>query len=167
MGTMTATEVSSPESILLRSLTLLVARWSSPNLQRSVADTAGVNVDAADVSPLYVLGFRGPMRPGDLAEALHLSRPTISKQLARLDRAGMIVRDSDPADGRAAIVRLSPQGLQAHDRLVAEGIRMMRRALRDQPRAEAALFATQLAEFIAELSTTDSAGEPAADQPHP
>ncbi|WP_336644332.1 MarR family winged helix-turn-helix transcriptional regulator [Microbacterium sp. USHLN186] len=151
----------SPEITLLQSLTLLVARWSSPALQRSVAQTAGVEVDAADVSTLYVLGMRGPMRAGDLAKDVHASRPTVSKQLARLERAGMIRREVDPLDGRVSIVRLSAQGVAAHQRLLAQGIRMMRRALRDRPRADATAFAAEVADLIQRLGVTDSPGDPA------
>lgn len=157
--------VASPETVLLQALTLLVARWSSPNVQRSVAQSAGVTVDAADVSALYTLGLHGPLRAGDLAEAMHISRPTVSKQLTRLERAGMISRESDPHDGRASIVGLSAEGAAAHRRLLAQGIRMMRHALRDRSRTDAAALADEVADLVARLGVTDSPGDSAGDPP--
>ncbi|PKI89755.1 MarR family transcriptional regulator [Actinomycetales bacterium SN12] len=159
------TGVPSPENELLQALTLLVARWSSPNVQRSVAQSAGVTVDAGDVSALYILGLHGPLRAGDLADAMHISRPTVSKQLARLERAGMITRESDPNDGRATIVALSAEGASAHRRLLAQGIRMMRHALRDVSRADATALAAQVADLVARLGVTDSPGDSAGDLP--
>ncbi|MBD8012194.1 MarR family transcriptional regulator [Microbacterium sp. Re1] len=160
-------DAPSPESVLVQALTLLVARWSSPNVQRAVAQSAGVTVDAADVSALYVLGLHGPLRAGDLAEAMHISRPTVSKQLSRLERAGMIRRESDPVDGRATIVGLSAEGAAAHRRLLAQGIRMMRHALRDTSRDDAAALAAQVAELVARLGVTDFPGDSAGDTPRP
>ncbi|MEV7632300.1 MarR family transcriptional regulator [Microbacterium sp. NPDC089318] len=156
---------SSAERTLLQALTLLVARWSSPNVQRSVAQSAGVAVDAADVSTLYVLGMHGPLRAGDLAERMHISRPTASKQLARLERAGMIDRRSDPDDGRATVVSLSAEGAAAHRRLLDQGIRMMRRALREHSPAEATAFAAQVADLVARLGVTDAPGDQAGNPP--
>lgn len=158
-------DAPSPESVLLQALTLLVARWSSPNVQRSVAHSAGVTVDAADVSALYILGLHGPLRAGDLAEAMHISRPTVSKQLNRLERAGMISRESDPHDGRATLVGLSDEGSAAHARLLEQGIRMMRHALRDRTRADASALACEVADLVARLGITDSPGDPAGDPP--
>lgn len=160
---MTTAPESAPELVLLRSLTHLMARWSSSATQASVAQAADVALDTADIPPVYMLGLGGPMRAAELATSLHVSRPTMSKQLARLESAGLIVREPDPADGRAAIVRLSPAGATAHERLVAEGHRMIRRALRGWSPATASDFAAQLQVFTDALGADDSANEPAAD----
>ncbi|MFS2279744.1 MarR family transcriptional regulator [Microbacterium sp. OR21] len=160
-----ATKAPSAESTLLQALTLLVARWSSPSVQRSVAQSAGVAVDAADVSTLYVLGMHGPLRAGDLAERMHISRPTASKQLARLERAGLIDRESDPDDGRASIVSLSAEGDAAHRRLLEQGIRMMRHALRDYAPGDATAFASQVADLVARLGITDASGDQTGNPP--
>jgi len=160
---MTTAPEPAPERMLLRSLTHLMARWSSSATQASVAEAAGVAVDSADIPPLYMLGLGGPMRAAELATSLHVSRPTMSKQLARLQGAGLITREADPADGRAVIVRLSTAGAEANERLVAEGHRMIQRALRDWSAEDASAFAAQLHLFTAALGGKDSAGEPAAE----
>jgi DNA-binding MarR family transcriptional regulator len=152
-----------PELTLLRSLTHLMARWSSSGTQASVAQSAGVALDAADIPPLYMLGLTGSARAGDLASALHVIRPTMSKQITRLERAGLIVRTPDPADGRVTIIALSAQGQDAHERLVAQGHRMVHEAVKDWPAEERTVFADQLSRFTASLGVQVSAGEPAAD----
>jgi len=157
---------TSPEGTLLHALTLLVAQWSSPQVQRSVAQRAGVGVDAPDISTLYVLGTHGPLRAGDLARAMRTSRPTISKQLARLERAGLLVREADPRDGRATVVGLSTEGAAAHRRLRRQGIAMMRHALRDRTRTDAAAFAADMADLLARLSDPGDAPGHTSDPGH-
>lgn len=160
---MTAESQPATELLLLRSLTHLMARWSSAGTQASVAQAAGVALDTADIPPLYMLGLAGPTRAGDLASALHVSRPTMSKQIARLERAGLIARTPDPADGRVTIVALSARGLDAHGRLVEQGHRMVRDAIKDWPAEERTVFAEQLSRFAAGLGVKESADESVAD----
>lgn len=45
-----------------------------------------------------------------LARELYVSFPNITVMLARLEEAGLIVREPSPDDGRAKLVRLTPQG---------------------------------------------------------
>ena len=88
--------------------------------------------------------------------------------MTRLERAGMIRRESDPLDGRATIVGLSDEGTAAHRRLLAQGIRMMRHALGDRSRADATALAVQVADLVARLgidSAGDSAGDPQRSHP--
>jgi len=153
--------MSSPEQILLASLTHLMARWSSAGTQAAVAADAGVQVDPVDLPPLYMLGLEGPSRASDLAAALRISRPTATKQLNRLAAAGYIERVPDPADRRASIVQLSAQGRDVHARLVDQGIVMVSGALTGWSPAESAAFATQLARFVSALGASPSEREPA------
>lgn len=160
---MTTAPELSPELLLLRSLTHLMARWSAGSTQESVAASAGVSLETTDIRPLYMLGLAGPTRAADLASVLHLSRPTMSKQIARLERAGLITRTPDPDDGRAAIIALSAEGAHTHSLLVREGRRMIEAALSDWSAAEQAAFAQQLSRFTAGLGVKDSTDEPAVD----
>jgi DNA-binding MarR family transcriptional regulator len=142
---------------LLTALTRLTTHWSSAGTQYAVAAAAGVDVDPIDIPPLYVLGLEGPARAGDLAIALRLTRPTMSKQLSRLERAGLIVRAPDPTDARASIIRLSATGHDVHERLVAQGLSMVTDALSGWERAEAALFVPQLTRFVEALTDIPTA----------
>lgn len=154
---------------LLAALTRLMANWSSTGTQAGVAAEAGVAIDPIDIAPLYMLGLHGPSRAGDLAAALHVSRPTMSKQLTRLERAGFIDRRADPDDRRAAVVHLSPAGEIAHQRLIARGVSMMHDALSGWDDAEADRFAGQLDRFVEALDAhTSSEREPAPglERPH-
>lgn len=126
--------------------------WSSSSIQASFASAAGLTIDPIDIPPLYVLGMSGPMRASDLASALHVTRPTMSKQLSRLTNAALIERVEDPSDRRASAIRLSPTGAAAYERLAARGVEALQRTTAQWRPAATAQFAAQLARFVADLS---------------
>lgn len=159
--------MSRPEEILLASLTHLMARWSSAGTQAAVAADAGAQVDPTDLPPIYMLGLEGPLRAGDLASALRISRPTASKQLNRLASAGFIERTPDPDDRRASIIRLSARGAAVHARLVDQGLVMVSDALAGWSADERSALAAQLARFVRALNPTDSGREPASGPARP
>lgn len=51
-----------------------------------------------------------PLRPSALADLLYLDLSTVSRQLAGLEAAGWMVRERDPEDKRAFLVRLTDDG---------------------------------------------------------
>ncbi len=139
------------EEAVLSALTRLTVLWNSPEIQTRVAREAGLALDSADIAPLYLLGMLGPSRPSEIAAELHLTRPTMSKQLGRLTAAGLVTRMTDPNDGRAAQVTLSPVGARAYRALVLRGIVMMREAFSSWTREDALSFATSLTRFVTQL----------------
>lgn len=93
-----------------RELTRLVRR-----AQRVHLHTEGP-VQPLERSAYTILGFlhdEGPMRNAALAALLHLDASTVSRQVAALQRAGLIAREVDPDDGRACRLRLTPGGQRA------------------------------------------------------
>ena len=69
----------------------------------------------ADIVTLGVLETRGSLRPSRIAASLAVDPSVVSRQLAGLDRLGLIARGTDPDDGRAELITITPQG---RDRLV-------------------------------------------------
>jgi DNA-binding MarR family transcriptional regulator len=49
----------------------------------------------------------------DLAQALHVSDPTITTSMKSLARQGYVTRTQDPADRRRMLPTLTPQGVEA------------------------------------------------------
>ncbi|MCP2259835.1 DNA-binding transcriptional regulator, MarR family [Streptoalloteichus tenebrarius] len=70
------------------------------------------------------------VRAGDLVELTGLNKSTISRQVADLQRAGLIVRELDPADSRVLLLRPSALGRE----LLAEADIEMRREVRRRTR---------------------------------
>ncbi len=60
----------------------------------------------------------------DIAQALHVDLSVASRQITTLVRAGHAVREVDPVDRRAQLVRLTDDGrsvlIDAHRRMVVE-----------------------------------------------
>ncbi|MBD7958135.1 MarR family transcriptional regulator [Microbacterium sp. Sa4CUA7] len=150
-----------PEALLLTSLTQLMAQWSTLTRQTTVAREAGLTIDAGDIRPVYSLGLAGPLRASDLAADLRLTRPTMSKQLTRLEAAGLVTKSPDPDDGRASIVALSPGGERVFALLVQRGREMVDEALRGWDAAERRRFAALTGRFV-DAALAAGADHPAA-----
>ena len=72
-----------------------------------------------DIVTLGVLEARGSTRPGQIAIALNVDPSVVSRQLATLEPLGLVTRSTDPDDGRAELITITPQGrerlVQARD----------------------------------------------------
>lgn len=136
---------------VLSALTRLMADWTATSTQARIADEADAAVDPIDIPPVYELGGAGPMRASALAALLHVTRPTMSKQLARLERAGLIERQGDPSDGRASVVALSPRGEEIYRRLLFRGREMVAEAMAPWGAGDTARFGALLEEFVARV----------------
>jgi DNA-binding MarR family transcriptional regulator len=66
---------------------------------------------------LLELVGRGLTQPKDLSEALQLVPPAVSTMISELEARGLIVRQSDPSDGRRVHLELTETGEQERARL--------------------------------------------------
>ncbi|MGN6812662.1 MAG: MarR family winged helix-turn-helix transcriptional regulator [Thermomicrobiales bacterium] len=106
-------------------------------------DASGLT--APRLSALSVVVFGGPLTLGALAAAEQVRPPTMTRIVAALEQAGLVVREPEPTDGRAVLIRATPAGRQ----LLEEG-----RARRT------AVLARQLAALTPEeLATLQQAAE--------
>jgi DNA-binding MarR family transcriptional regulator len=85
---------------LLRRVNAETARSLHPDLEPSVY---GLLVRLSDT---------GGARVTDLAAHYGVGKPTVSRQVALLERLGMVARAPDPEDARASVIELTPQGAQ-------------------------------------------------------
>jgi DNA-binding MarR family transcriptional regulator len=72
----------------------------------ALAERLGLN--ATDVRSLELLSLEADVTPGRLAELTGLTTGAVTGVLDRLEKAGLVRRESDPADRRRIIVRLIP-----------------------------------------------------------
>jgi DNA-binding MarR family transcriptional regulator len=59
---------------------------------------------------------RQPPRMSDIAQSLTLSAGGTTKVIDRLEALGYVARSPDPADRRATVVEITPEGREAHAR---------------------------------------------------
>nr|WP_237728208.1 MarR family transcriptional regulator [Cellulomonas sp. APG4] len=74
---------------------------------------------AQQLRVLALLHLRGPHTPSELASVLGVSGPTVSGLVDRLEAAGMVMRRSDPDDGRVRRVVATDAAVDALRDLVA------------------------------------------------
>lgn len=78
-----------------------------------------VPVSRIEASVLSALAQR-PRRITELAAREHVTQPGITLLVNRLEQRRWVERQDDPADRRAVLVTLTPEGLGAWERLRAE-----------------------------------------------
>jgi DNA-binding MarR family transcriptional regulator len=116
-------------------------------LRRVRRDDSAVGLSAARLSALSVIVYGGPIRISALARAEQVRTPTITPLVAALERDGLIVREPDASDGRAALLRATPRG----ERLMAEGRARRVALLAAELRQLTAAERTRLADGVAIL----------------
>jgi DNA-binding MarR family transcriptional regulator len=71
------------------------------------AAAAQVGMTATDLQVIDILDSAGPMTAGQIADLIGLTTGAITGMVKRLEEAGLVIRESDPNDGRRVIVRLA------------------------------------------------------------
>jgi DNA-binding MarR family transcriptional regulator len=94
---------------LIDGIQLLVRRFSIS--ERADVNCCGLTV--AQSATLEALRAEGPLRLSALGRRLGITASTLTRNLGRLEAAGLVARESDREDARAARVRLTPAGRQA------------------------------------------------------
>ncbi|MGW1840263.1 MarR family winged helix-turn-helix transcriptional regulator [Streptomyces sp. BBFR2] len=89
---------------LERQLVILARRF------RANAERFHPELTLVGYSLLTEMAERDGVRAGDLTGLYGLNKSTISRQVADLHRAGLVVRDRDPANSRVQLLRISDRG---------------------------------------------------------
>ena len=94
----------------LRHSIYLVRRLDADGeLSAAQLSTLKMLLDSAEVSPQANTGAGG-VRVGEIARNLGVKVPSATEQIIKLERAGLVRREADPADSRAVRVRLTSEG---------------------------------------------------------
>ena len=80
-------------------------------LQRKLASQHGISL--ADLAAVRVLAREGEVPISAYGDALGMPRSTITNQVDRLERAGLVERLASPTARRVTLVRLAPAGRKA------------------------------------------------------
>jgi len=90
-----------------------------------MATFAEENMHPAQAGCLQALAHRDGMSQSDLAEMLHVSRPTVTTMLQRMESAGVIERRPDESDSRVTRVYLTDAGRALAGRMHAGFVDML------------------------------------------
>ncbi|MEU1299642.1 MarR family winged helix-turn-helix transcriptional regulator [Streptomyces shenzhenensis] len=94
----------------------------------------------------------GGCRATDLAAHYVLDKSTVSRQVAALERTGLIERRQDPADHRVQVLRPTPAGQEILDRVTRSRRAVFRERLADWPEEDLKRFAGYLERYNAAAS---------------
>jgi DNA-binding MarR family transcriptional regulator len=130
------------------------------------AASRGLEQDATASWFFTLLALRGPMTAGRLADLTGLTSGGVTNVLDRLERAGLVQRQRDPADRRKVIAVVGPDAVA---RFAAEGdarLTHLDAALRRRDANELAVIRRFLTEILQveagpEAAPTSAPGRPA------
>ncbi len=99
------------------------------------------------------------LSPTELARITHVTSGTMTNRITRLAARGLVSRDADPSDGRAAIVSLTAAGRELVDDALADLLTSEERLLAALPASDR----TELARLLRSLMVTldDELSDPA------
>lgn len=83
-----------------------IARLYRAEIDRRIAE-AGLDLTAAEARTLMHTARHAPVRQTVLAEHMGIEAMTVSGYLDRLEKAGLVIRETDPVDRRAKLVVLT------------------------------------------------------------
>ena len=79
-------------------------------LNRLATQRVRLELPFAQARLLSTIEDQGAARISDLAALDHCSQPTMTTQVRRLEDAGLVSRVTDPADARAVLISITPEG---------------------------------------------------------
>jgi len=140
-----------PLRTILEFTEFVAAAAASSRQKERVVRAAGVPITGAGLTALRAVDRHGPIAVSALARRVRVDLSTMSRQLRPLETLGLVVRDTDPDDGRVAWLTISGKG----DRLLARVDRAVvddfDAALAGWPPGDRAQLAQLLARFQAGL----------------
>lgn len=143
---------NSDESLLNLSMTLTQVARSYKAATDKMAEAFGLS--QATAWPIVMIGLLGDaVRPGILADALGLGRPSLVRVVDQLVESGLVERHDDPSDRRAKTLHLSAKGRTCANGLEAALIPFRRRLFDNVDVADIAACERVLSSVDATLSS--------------
>lgn len=141
-----------------------IARNFRAAFEREITESS-IGVTTSEARVLGQVARCGALRQAVLAERMGLAPMSLSVFLDRLECAGLVVRDTDPQDRRAKIVRLSPTARPILDQIAQIGARIKERALTGIAPEDQARFSDIARAIRCNLDTGRATADPAGADP--
>jgi DNA-binding MarR family transcriptional regulator len=74
--------------------------------------SAGGGLSHGLLSALATVSKQGPLRLAELAQLESVSAPSTTRLVAELEGKGLVTRATDPDDGRAILISITPLGIE-------------------------------------------------------
>ncbi|HEX6515136.1 MAG TPA: MarR family transcriptional regulator [Nocardioidaceae bacterium] len=125
-------------------MTVLLRRVQRIHISTSSGE---IDLERSAYGIMTWIADQGPQRLGSFASAFGLDPSTITRQVQALEKAGLAARTPDPADRRASILDLTPEGLEVLNRTREFRRRRMEEAIADWPEDDRQKFGLLLEKF--------------------
>lgn len=122
------------------------ARAINHQLTRSVHP----DLEPAAYGLLSVLLNQGGMRLTELAKCIGVGKPSVSRQITLLVSLGLVGKETDPKDGRAQLIELTPAGLEKMRLIHAGRQEALHVQLKNWDEADLSSLATLIAKLNAD-----------------
>ena len=119
---------------------------------------------------LRLLAVNDGIAQRDLADALHVARPTVTKMLHSMEKAGLVRRRADVVDGRLTRVELTAAGRAEETQMRAAAAHYVNATIATLPaddRRELARLLEELGASIERAAAAREGGRPGEDPPRP
>jgi len=104
-----------------------------------------------------------PQTPGSLRTVTLVSAAAITKRVAALQKSGLVDRKPNPADGRGALIALTPAGVQLIDEAFPKVLAIERRMLAGLSPAQHARAVAALRQVLASAEAQPDAAQAPGD----
>lgn len=146
----TTDEVAKAERSLERLFRLTVNRGVHARQTAAV----GIDVTRAGYAILRTLVESGDLPMGRLARRCSMDPAAANRQVATLERLGLVERIADPDDARLAVAHLTPEGRRTHDAIVDLRVAQMTHVLADWPAQDCTELVRLIDRLVIDLRTT-------------
>ena len=106
----------------------------------------------------HIMGYlscqKEPPCPRDIETAFHMSHPTVSGLLSRLEQKGFIRLQTDPHDRRCKRIYIQPKGLECHQTMYQTILHNEERLVQNFTPEEKEQFSSLLQKAIANMGGT-------------
>jgi DNA-binding MarR family transcriptional regulator len=107
-------------------------------MARRMRQESGTDLSPSLAASLATIDRHGPVTPSRLADIERVRRPTATRMVARLEEQGLVLRATDPGDGRVSFVSTSPAGRTLLKKIRGRKNAYLARRLRELSDEEAA-----------------------------
>lgn len=118
---------------------------------RSYRDLLFEGLDIRHLDTLDMLCESGPYRMSDLARAMQIDKSTLTRNVERLEKRGLVRRRpvADPGGARAVLVQMTDEGQAIFDKMKRTRFALLTRIMADFSDAELADLADKLDRVVA------------------
>jgi DNA-binding MarR family transcriptional regulator len=97
---------------LVERVSIEIRRMGAQSVMKSQAIAERFGLHTTDLECLDLIYLRGRASAGELAQATGLTSGAMTTLIDRLERAGYVAREGDPADRRRRYVRIRPEAIE-------------------------------------------------------